>query len=33
VLLDADPLAIPPEEVASIHVRATLVGGEVAWLA
>jgi predicted amidohydrolase YtcJ len=31
VLLDADPLAIPPEEVAAIHVRATIVGGAVAW--
>jgi predicted amidohydrolase YtcJ len=31
VLLDADPLATPPEEVASIKVRATIVGGEVAW--
>jgi predicted amidohydrolase YtcJ len=31
VLLDADPLAVPVDEVASIGVRATLVGGEVAW--
>jgi len=31
VLLDADPLAIPAAELASIRVRATLVGGEVAW--
>jgi predicted amidohydrolase YtcJ len=31
VLLDADPLTVPVDEVASIGVRATLVGGEVAW--
>jgi predicted amidohydrolase YtcJ len=31
VLLDADPVTVPVDEVASIGVRATIVGGEVAW--
>ena len=31
VLLDDDPTAVPPSEVAAIGVRATVVGGEVAW--
>ncbi len=31
VLLDADPFAVPVDELASIDVRATIVGGEVAW--
>jgi predicted amidohydrolase YtcJ len=31
VLLDADPITVPVDAVASIGVRATLVGGEIAW--
>jgi predicted amidohydrolase YtcJ len=33
VLLDADPVTVPVDEVGAIEVRATLVGGEVVWLA
>ena len=31
VLLDADPTEVAPGEIASIGVRATIVGGKVRW--
>ena len=31
VVLERDPLDVPPEEIRDIHVSQTLVGGEVVW--